>query len=197
MKIWSNHGWIIDFFPELLFRMSKDRKTGKDFHNKCDNKGITIIFIETNKGYKFGGYTELGWEGSGPKKDKSTFLFSFNKKEKYIAQNDNYSIFCSNENGPIFGAVHYNKKKQEKRYNEYKTFTEKIYNDNKYIFEEIKNMNSYDKEENINENILCEEKKIEEENNKNFEIKCTEEDKIEMLCIQKEEKIEDYPCILE
>jgi len=65
-------------------------------HNKCDNQGITIIFIETTKGYKFGGYTELEWEKAGDsKKNKSTFLFSLNNKQKYSPGNDNGIIYCT------------------------------------------------------------------------------------------------------
>ena len=76
----------------------------KDFHNKCDNKGITIVFIETTKGYKFGGYTELQWDCSGKgKRDKSTFIFSFNHREKYYARNNNSSIGCYSNEGPRFG----------------------------------------------------------------------------------------------
>ena len=48
-----------NFVSELLFRKSRDGSTPMDFHNKCDNKGFTITFIETTNGYKFGGYTEL------------------------------------------------------------------------------------------------------------------------------------------
>ena len=93
-----------NFKSELLFRKSRDGSTPKDFHNKCDNKGITIVFIETTKGYKFGGYTELQWDyNSGYKKDKSTFLFSFNYKQKYIARNNNTSIYCGCNEGPRFG----------------------------------------------------------------------------------------------
>ena len=74
-------------------------------HNKCDNKGITITFIETTKGYKFGGYTEHQWDDkSGHLKDKSTFLFSFNNKEKYTARNNNYTIYCGPNYGPWFGS---------------------------------------------------------------------------------------------
>ena len=59
------------FKSELLFRKTRDGSTPKDFHDKCDNKGITIVFIETTKGYKFGGYTELQWDKSnGGKRDK-------------------------------------------------------------------------------------------------------------------------------
>ena len=47
------------FKAELLFRKTRDGSSFYDFHNKCDNKGITVVFIETTKGYKFGGYTEL------------------------------------------------------------------------------------------------------------------------------------------
>ena len=93
-----------NFNSELLFRKSRDGSTPNDFHNKCDNKGITIVFIETTKGYKFGGYTELQWDNkSGGKKDKSTFIFSFNHNEKYIARNNYPSIYCSSSEGPRFG----------------------------------------------------------------------------------------------
>jgi hypothetical protein len=98
--------WLNDrnFNSELLFRKSRDGSTPDDFHNNCDNKGITIIFIETKKGYKFGGYTELQWDKSGThKKDKSTFIFSFNNKEKYTARNNNNSISCFYDEGPRFG----------------------------------------------------------------------------------------------
>ena len=61
-------------------------------------------FIETTKGYRFGGYTELNWDdNSCGKKDKSTFIFSFNNKQKYIARNNNSSIYCNPSEGPRFG----------------------------------------------------------------------------------------------
>ena len=91
------------YYSELLFRKSRDGSTPDDFHNKCDNKGITIVFIETTKGYKFGGYTELQWDKSGYKKDISTFIFSFNNKQKYTARNNNDSICCGSNEGPRFG----------------------------------------------------------------------------------------------
>ena len=101
VKLWLNNK---NFKTELLFRKTRDGDTPKDFHNKCDNKGITITFIETSKGYKFGGYTELQWDTSGQgKKDKSTFLFSFNNKEKYIVRNNRESIGCHSYVGPYFG----------------------------------------------------------------------------------------------
>ena len=92
------------FISELLYRKSVDGSTSNDFHKKCDNKGITIIFIGTNKGYKFGGYTELEWDNkSKDKKDTSTFIFSLNDKIKYTPRNDNNCIYCDERNGPRFG----------------------------------------------------------------------------------------------
>ena len=92
------------FKTELLYRKSRDGSTPDAFHDRCDNKGITITFIETTKGYIFGGYTELPWDKSDTaKSDKSTFIFSFNNKEKYIARNDNDSIGCARSEGPRFG----------------------------------------------------------------------------------------------
>ena len=113
IRKWLNNR---NFLAELLFRKTRDGSESKDFHKKCDNQGITIVFIETKEKYKFGGYTELGWEGSGGKKDKSNFLFSLNKKEKYISKNDNNSIYCNSNYGPTFGSFYYLKTKIQQEF---------------------------------------------------------------------------------
>ena len=100
IKTWLNNR---EFNSELLYRKTRDGSTPNDFHNRCDNKGITITFIETTKGYKFGGYTELQWDKSGAKKDKSTFIFSINKNQKFTVRNNNDSICCYSNEGPRFG----------------------------------------------------------------------------------------------
>ena len=101
VKDWLNNR---KFKSELLFRKSRDGSKPEDFHNKCDNKGNTITIIETTKGYIFGGYTELQWDRSDKfKKDKSTFIFSFNNKEKYMPKNNNDSIYCGSNYGAVFG----------------------------------------------------------------------------------------------
>jgi len=100
IKKWLNNR---EFNSELLYRKTRDGSTPNDFHNKCDNKGITITFIETTKGYKFGGYTELQWDKSGGKTDKSTFIFSINKNQKFTSRNNNNSIYCHSSEGPRFG----------------------------------------------------------------------------------------------
>ena len=104
VESWLNNR---EFNSELLYRKSRDGSKPDDFHNKCDNKGITITFIETTKGYKFGGYTELNWDKSKKnKKDNSTFIFSFNNKQKYTARNNNDSIYCVSNEGPRFGCIY-------------------------------------------------------------------------------------------
>ena len=105
IKSWLNNK---DFTSQLLFRKTRDGSNTKDLHDKCDNKGITIVFIETTKGYKFGGYTELEWDTkSGSKKGKSTFIFSLNDRQKYLPRNDNGTIYCHNECCPWFGSSGY------------------------------------------------------------------------------------------
>ena len=101
IKEWINK----KFTANLLFRLTKNGSEPSEFHRLCDNKGPTIIFIETTKGYKFGGYTELEWdESSSFKTDNSTFLFSINNKAKYTKRNSQYcSIYCRKDLAPSFG----------------------------------------------------------------------------------------------
>lgn len=98
--------WIgKNFSACLLFSLSKNGAEPSELHRLCDNKGPTIIFIETTKGYKFGGYTELEWDqNNSPKNDNSTFLFSINNREKYTKRNNSYcSIYCRKDLAPSFG----------------------------------------------------------------------------------------------
>jgi len=97
--------WIgKNFTSELLFSTSKNGFKPTEFHRLCDNKGPTIIFIETKKGCIFGGYTELDWDkSSGCKTDDSTFLFSINNKAKYTRKNKLCSIYCRDDLAPSFG----------------------------------------------------------------------------------------------
>ena len=44
----------------LIFRASNDGKTAPDFHRCCDNKGPTLIVIQSGE-FIFGGYTSKSW----------------------------------------------------------------------------------------------------------------------------------------
>ena len=100
-------GWLNNrnFIPKLLYRKSRDGSLPQIFHDKCDYKGITITFIQVDNNNVFGGYTEEGWEGSGPKKDEESFIF--NSNGKYPAKKDKNSIYCNPEWGPTFGTESY------------------------------------------------------------------------------------------
>lgn len=39
----------------LLYKLTKDGSNCSDFHNKCDKKGPTLVMVQSNTGYKFGG----------------------------------------------------------------------------------------------------------------------------------------------
>jgi hypothetical protein len=104
LRNWIDMNNEIQF--DLIFRMSRDGEESKDFHNKCDNKGCTLILIETMKGYIFGGYTPLKWDDNGFKNDDETFVFSINKMEKVNKLNKQINVYSINsvlKRGPVFG----------------------------------------------------------------------------------------------
>ena len=102
IKEWLNNR---NFISKLLYRKSRDGSEPKVFHSKCDNKGITLTFIQVNDYNNFGGYTEVGWEGSGPKKDEESFIF--NSNGKYPSKKDKDCIYCNPNCGPTFGTSSY------------------------------------------------------------------------------------------
>ena len=103
IKDWIEPNKNIKF--SLLFRKRRDGSNCSDFHRNCDNKGATLTLIETDKGYKFGGYTPLDWEShSGENKtDELTFLFSLNQMKKFTKITKDQSIYVGINYGPIFG----------------------------------------------------------------------------------------------
>ena len=92
---------------ELIFKMSIHGYNCEDFHKKCDNKGPTLIIIQTSNNRIFGGFTPISWKNSGDKifdKSNQTFVFSLDLNKKYEVVNLNKpAIKCSNEFGPNFG----------------------------------------------------------------------------------------------
>ena len=60
--------------------MSRDDTTTINFHARCDNKGKTLILIETKDGKRFGGYTSLQWNMEGEKRyGENIWLFNLEK----------------------------------------------------------------------------------------------------------------------
>ena len=89
--------------------MTRDGYDCSDFHRCCDNKGETLLLIQTDKNYKIGAYTPLNWvtpssgEVNNPN-DNKTFLFSLNQMVKYskIPGNNN-TARSQKEFGPLLG----------------------------------------------------------------------------------------------
>lgn len=91
---------------ELLYKATPEENTTDDFHRKCDNKGATVVLIETTKGRRFGGYTSLSWDSSsGWKNDLESFLFSLDNNKKYeVIANAACKVYSNKGYGPWFGS---------------------------------------------------------------------------------------------
>jgi len=102
------YNWIPNNFNNylsLLYRMSDDGDSFLSFHNKCDNQFPALFIAKTKNGYKFGGYTSIGWNSKSNTylSDKKSFLFSLNKEKKYQLQNNNNdTIGCYSNRGVDF-----------------------------------------------------------------------------------------------
>ena len=95
IKEWISPGKDIKF--KLLFKKSRDGNTTKDFHDLCDNKGKTLIIIETTEGRKFGGVTYDNWNTNKSwRTNPKDFVFSLDSNKKY-----NYSGSGSTTVGDI------------------------------------------------------------------------------------------------
>jgi len=77
----TNMDWLHEQLPgkkfELIYRASRDGDSPEAFHQKCDDKGPTLVIIETDEGRKFGGYTKVSWSSTqtGYRRDDTAFLF--------------------------------------------------------------------------------------------------------------------------
>ena len=72
----STHGWMI-----------------KDFHDRCDNQGATLLLMKCKTGRICGGFTGVSWLSppySGYYKyDPSAFLFSVDNRLKFPTKDPN------------------------------------------------------------------------------------------------------------
>ncbi|KAJ6252098.1 hypothetical protein M0813_14540 [Anaeramoeba flamelloides] len=100
-----------------LQRRFNSRTDGWDhqtFHEKCDNKGKSIVLIKLNNKSLFGGFAAIDWDSYGGVKQSEgnkSFLFSLisldpnlkEPKKMPVYKNKFNEIYCSSNNGPIFG----------------------------------------------------------------------------------------------
>ncbi|RGB33220.1 hypothetical protein C1646_816208 [Rhizophagus diaphanus] len=94
----------------LIYRASRDGKTPKAFHKKCDYKGSTIVIIKVEGSEQIiGGYNPFNWNSSNSYiTTTDSFMFSFTDRKniktgKVGYSNGTCSIGCYLTHGPIFG----------------------------------------------------------------------------------------------
>ena len=78
---------------KLLLDSRFDNDLTSTFYNKCNQKYPTIIFVKSNDGYRFGGYTSIFWPKDGYKNDIKSFLFSLDFKKKYNCIKNDWAIY--------------------------------------------------------------------------------------------------------
>jgi len=104
----------IPYSYKLLYRASKDGNTVSAFHEKCDNKGATIVIVKI-KGTEqiVGGYNPFDWDLSCSEKNTTdSFIFSFTDRKNIETANVGYSngvysVSCHSHCGPVFGGNFY------------------------------------------------------------------------------------------
>jgi len=98
----------------LLYRAGKDGMTVASFHEKCDNKGATIVIVKIQNSEQIvGGYNSLVWDSSSQYKSaRDSFIFSFVNRTNVqtakvgYSKGNQYSVYCDPGYGPIFGGGH-------------------------------------------------------------------------------------------
>jgi len=104
IKNWLTNNKTKSISCNLLYKLTLNGKEIKTFHQLCDDKGPTLIIIETIDKEIFGGFTPLNWNGNkGDQKDTDTFIFSLNTNNKYYRIKEGRSISANYMNGPTFG----------------------------------------------------------------------------------------------
>ena len=97
---------------ELIYRGTRDGMNSNSFHNKCDNKGPTIILYKNDKDHIFGAYASIPWTNSGEWKSATgSYLFTLTNmhntaptKLPHSGKESAYSVYHHFENGPSFGS---------------------------------------------------------------------------------------------
>ena len=87
----------------LLYKASVDSDKASAFHEKCDEAKSSLVLIETDKGKRFGGFTNCSWKGDCiNKKDEEAFVFSLDKMLTYDSIRGEEAIGCYPKFGPVF-----------------------------------------------------------------------------------------------
>ena len=87
----------------LVYKAFNDGDKAQTFHEKCDNLGMSLVLIETDKNIRFGGFTMKSWEGYNiKKKDNHAFVFSLETNNIFDIKINEPAIGCYPKYGPVF-----------------------------------------------------------------------------------------------
>lgn len=98
-----------------IFQGSKHGFAAYQFHQKCDQKGPTVVVIQSSIGNIFGGYTSLPWSSSGNYQfDPQAFIYILKSKQRKGQKPQKWGVKGSNRNsvyhngsyGATFGGGH-------------------------------------------------------------------------------------------
>lgn len=88
----------------LLYSPTFEANKKEDFHKNCDNKGSTIILVETTNGRRFGAFASLSWKSNDQwVNDPFACIFSFDNHKKYKLLIPEYAYYGGPGYGPHFG----------------------------------------------------------------------------------------------
>ena len=94
----------------LIYSATEDGDACTIFHSMCDGISPLLIFIKTNKGIRFGGFTSVPFECPTTYKgkiDDTAFIFSLDKRKVYEVEKGAKAICCYKNYGPVFYGYEY------------------------------------------------------------------------------------------
>ena len=88
---------------DLLYRGTRDGDNTVNLHKKCCGYKNVIIFMKSEEGKKYGGFTNIGWETRDKGKweypiDDNAFLFSIDNKKIFKAEKGKNKMCWVNSN---------------------------------------------------------------------------------------------------
>lgn len=103
--------WDVRQHPQLIYKGSRDGFSASTFHQKCDNKGSTIVIIKSTNGYLFGGLAHPSWNSTCsylPDPSNRSFIFTLTNPNnipptKYPCITSTNAIQGHPSYGPLFG----------------------------------------------------------------------------------------------
>ena len=89
----------------LIYKATRDGDSPLVFHKKLDGIKNTVTVFLTDKGFRSGGFVTKEWNSSGDfnKNDVDSFLFSLERREKYLVNMEGSTNYNHPNYGPTFG----------------------------------------------------------------------------------------------